>query len=109
MNDELTYMGHVISALGITPGHVKIEAVHTFLAHKNIVGVQTFSGLVNYYMIFKNSFATIATPLYIMLKKGISFKWSQVEKNAFDTLKLALCTSPNLVYPSFDVPFLLQN
>ena len=31
--DELTYMGHVISTLGITHGHVKIEAVKTFLAH----------------------------------------------------------------------------
>ena len=50
----------------------------------------------------------IALPLYHLLKKRVSWRWNEVEHEAFLYLKQALCTSPILIYPHFDLLFLVQ-
>lgn len=44
----------------------------------------------------------------MLLKKGAKFVWESVQQKAFATLKQALCTSPILIHPRFDLPFILQ-
>ena len=105
---ELLYLGHIISKTGFRPDPAKIQVI---LAYPNPVHaecVQSFLGLVNHYRKFVHNFAQLALPLYRLLKKGMSFRWTLVEQKAFDQLKQALTTSPVLVYPNFEHPFLLQ-
>ena len=105
---ELLYLGHIISKSGFRPDPAKIQAI---LAYPNPVHaecVQSFLGLVNHYRKFVPNFAQLVLPLYRLLKKGVSFRWTPVEQTTFDQLKRALTTSPVLIYSNFDSPFLLQ-
>jgi hypothetical protein len=105
---ELVYLGHVIDRFGIRPDLAKIAAVRDFLTLVNTEKVQSFLGLVNHYRKFVHAFALIAQPLYHLLKTGVSFQWAAEEHGAFERLKESLCSSPVLIYPNFELPFLLQ-
>jgi hypothetical protein len=105
---ELVYLGHVISKWGICPDPTKLQAIENFLVPVNIECLQSFIGLANHYRRFVEAFAMIALPLYHLLKKSVSWQWNMAENEAFIWLKKALCSSPILFYPRFDLPFLLQ-
>ena len=50
----------------------------------------------------------MARPLFHLLKKDVIFIWTEDCKDAFETLKNALCTSPVLVYQDFSQQFIVQ-
>lgn len=50
----------------------------------------------------------ISRPLTQLLKKNNKFQWTQVEQQAFDTLKTALVHSPGLALPDFKKPFTVE-
>ena len=44
-------------------------------APKSVKELLSFLGLANYYNRFIRGFATIATPLYTLLRKGVAYTW----------------------------------
>ena len=70
--------------------------------------VHQFLGLVSYYRRFIAGFADIAYPLHTFTKKDVSFVWSTGCQKAFDLLKSKLSSAPILVYPNFDLEFVLE-
>ena len=64
-------------------------------------------GLTHYYRKFIKGCAQIASPLHELTKKGTKFVWTDACQDAFYTLKKALTEAPILVYPDFNLPFLL--
>jgi hypothetical protein len=48
-SDKVEYLGHVVSPEGIRPTEKNVAAVRNFPTPKNVKGVQSFLGLVNYY------------------------------------------------------------
>ena len=60
--------------------------------------VHSFLGLCSYFQKFIERFAVIAKPLYDLLKKDVSFKFTNVELNDFNLmiLKIRLMESPIL-------------
>ena len=105
---ELVYLGHVISTVGLRLDPNKLQAIRDFPCPANLEFTQSFIGLVNHYRRFVRDFATIATLLYKLLKKDITFTWGTTKQNSFELLKVALCFALLLVYPNFVVSFLLQ-
>jgi hypothetical protein len=105
---KLVYLGHIISKEGIRPHPDKLKAVEDFPMPVNTECLQLFIGLANHYRRFVKAFAMIVLLLYHLLKKGVSWRWNEAEYEAFLHLKQALCTSPILIYPHFDLPFLIQ-
>jgi hypothetical protein len=69
MCESVRYLGHVISANGITPDPEKIEILKNFKRPISVVEIQSFLGLASYYRRFIKNFADIAHPL-IELTKG---------------------------------------
>ena len=63
--------------------------------------------LVSYYRRFIKNFASIATPLNYLLKKGVKFVWTDDCQHAFERLRNALVEAPILSYPNFNERFLL--
>ena len=51
--------------------------------------------------------AKAAKPLTKLTRKGQKFNWGPNQQEAFDALKLKLCTTQVLAYPNFDLPFIL--
>ena len=125
MCESVQYLGHVISAKGITPDPEKIEQLKNYKRPTTIVEIQSFLGLASYYRRFIKNFAEIAHPLIELtkkkkdklnkkLKKMIKaevdenvWKWGEAEQEAFETLRECLITPPIVAFPNFDEEFLI--
>ena len=104
---QLKFLGHVISRRGVEVDPDKTEALKNFPAPRNQKEVRRFIGMANYYRKFIKDFASKATPLNSLLKKGIKFEWSPKCQEAFESLKHCLLTAPVLSYPDPNKSFTL--
>ena len=108
LRHKVTYLGHVVSAQGITPDPDKTDRVNRWLTPQSAKEVQQFLGLANYYRRFIKNFASVAKPLHRLTEKGRKFKWTQESDQAFNTLKQKLTSAPVLALPNWSIPFLLD-
>lgn len=69
---QVTFLGHIISARGITTDTAKTEVIAKWLTPQSRRDVQQFLGLANYYRRFIQDFGTIAKPLHHLTEKNIS-------------------------------------
>ncbi len=70
--------------------------------------LRSFIGLYNYYKIYVQDFSTIAHPLCALLKKDVTWTWSEEAQEAFNTLKEKLSKLPILRKPYFSKVFILH-
>ena len=101
---EVEYIGYIINERGIRTNPTKIDALLEIAEPKNLKELQSFIGGVNYYSRFIPNMSTIATPLYQLLKKEISWQWTQNEKSAFYRLKEQLSKTPVLCLYDLTTP-----
>ena len=67
---QVTYLGHMIDAEGLHPLSEKITAIQLAPAPKNITQLKSFLGMLQFYNRFLPNLATLAAPLYSLLRKG---------------------------------------
>ena len=104
---SVSFLGHVVSDTGIGTDPQKIKAVVEWPTPTCIRDVRSFLGLAGYYRRFVKDFATIASPLNEVIKKG-AFNWNEKEKKAFEKLKYLLTTPPILAMPTDDDEFTID-
>ncbi|KAK3106184.1 hypothetical protein FSP39_014461 [Pinctada imbricata] len=104
---EIKYLGHKVSATGISPDPEKINSVKNYPTPKSVKQIRAFLGLSGYYRKFINNYAATASPLYNLTKKNVNFTWDDKCEAAFQHLKDALTSPPILAYPDFEKPFRL--
>jgi hypothetical protein len=104
---EVPFLGHVISAEGISVDPSKVQDVLDWKPPKYVHQVCSFLGLAGYYQRFIPNFSKIAKPITDLLKKGEKFVWNACCDEAFQTMKKLLTTSCELaqtdIMKSFDV------
>ena len=105
----MTYLGHIVSAKGVTPDPQKVAAVLQFPQPTEAKPLRQFLGLTNYYRKFIHNYASIAEPLHQALKGRKKFQWTPSCQQAFDCLKSKLTAPPILGYPDFSQPFILYS
>jgi hypothetical protein len=105
--DSVAYLGHVISADGVSMDPEKVRAVADWPAPRSARAVRGFLGLAGYYRKFVKDFGTIAAPLTALLRKD-GFSWSAEADEAFQALKTAVTSAPVLVLPDFTQPFIVE-
>jgi len=105
---ELTYLGHVVNSLGISTDPKKIEAVKNMPEPTCILELESFLGKAGYYQRFIDDYANIVVPLNALKKKNAQFRFTDVEREAFNKIKAALISAPLLSYPDFDRPFCIS-
>jgi hypothetical protein len=60
---QISYLGHVISAAGIATDPAKVEAIASWPQPANVKELRSFLGLAGYYKKFVKHFAIISKPL----------------------------------------------
>jgi len=104
---QIDYLGHTLPGSGIAMDANKLEAIQNWPEPMNLKKLRGFLGLTGYYRRFVKTYATIATPLTVLLKKD-SFKWGQATAQAFQKLKIAMTSAPVLAIPNFNKLFVLE-
>ena len=69
--------------------------------------MQSFMGTINFVRRFVPDFAQIVKPLQQMVKQSVQFKWTDVEKNAFNKIKTSITHAPSLKSLNFKKYFIL--
>lgn len=104
LRKEVIYLGHRISAEGISPDPEKFEVMRNFPIPKNANETKRFVAFANYYRKFIKDFSLKSAPLNRLSKKDASFVWDNNCQKAFEILKNEL-TGPNVL----DFPDLSEN
>jgi len=91
----------------IRPEEIKIEeekvkGILEWLTPKCVKDMQKFLELANYYCQFIKGFASVARPLYDMVKKDKKWDWTERQKKAFKELKEWFTKEPVLAALDID-------
>ena len=78
---KVEYLGHFVSAAGISTDPRKIQAIMDWPAPATVRELRGFLGLAGSYRKFIQGYATIAKPLTQLLKKG-AFLWTEEAADA---------------------------
>ncbi|GFT37120.1 retrovirus-related Pol polyprotein from transposon 17.6 [Trichonephila clavipes] len=105
---EVNYLGHIISAEGVRTDPEKVSAVMNWKRPENLRELRSFRGLCTYYRKFVKGFSNIAGPLHKLTESKQKFQWTKECEDSFLQLKEALTSSPILIYPQPDKPFILD-
>jgi hypothetical protein len=92
---------------GVEVDPKKIESTQDWPHPKTLKILCGFLGLTGYYCKFVKNYGKIAAPLMALLKKN-SFTWTPVVSQAFQTLNMAMFTTPVLAFPDFTKTFFLE-
>ncbi|XP_073033793.1 uncharacterized protein [Primulina eburnea] len=98
--DRVLFLGHVISAQGVSVDPSKVEAFINWPKPTNVSEIRSLLGLAGYYRRFIEGFSRIARPMTQLTQKDRRFVWTAKCESSFRTLKEKLTTSPVLALPS---------
>jgi hypothetical protein len=104
---EVEYLGHLVGKAGVRVDTKNIEAMQEWPHPKTLKSLWGFLCLNNYYCKFVKNYGNIAAPLTTFLKLNY-FTWNPTATQAFQTLKMAMCTTPVLALPDFPKTFVLE-
>ena len=99
---QVQYLGHTLSANGISPGRDKAQAVADAPPPSTIKQVESFVGLCNYFRYYIKDFAIKAAPLFKLTRKDCEWKGGALPEDAmqaFCTLRNAIISKPVLDFP----------
>ena len=114
LQDEITFLGHEISADGMRPGTANLKAIAEMAPPKTYTEIRHFTGMTSFFRRFIKGYAKIAKPLNNLLEGEASkLKDEELELTpealqAFEDLKKACMTAPVLVFADFKKPFRLE-
>ena len=94
---EVRFLGHVVSASGVSVDPEKVEAVIIWERPKSVFEIRSFLGLAGYYRRFIEDFSRIAAPMTRLTLKEVKFDWHDRCEEAFQELKRRLTSAPILV------------
>jgi hypothetical protein len=104
---EVEYLGHLVGKAGVRVDPKNIEAMQDWPHPKTLKILCGFLGLTSYYRKFVKNYGKIVAPLTALLKNN-SFTWTPTAAQDFQTLKMAMCTTPVLTLLDFTKTFVLE-
>jgi hypothetical protein len=102
---EVAFLGHVISAGGVSVDPSKVKDVLNWMPPMNVSEIRSFLGLAGYYRRFIQDFSKIAKPMTKLLEKNKDFEWTEECQASFHELKEHLTSAPVLILPDLTNKF----
>jgi hypothetical protein len=102
---EVAFLGHVISAGGVSVDPSKVKDVLNWMPPTNASEIQSFLVLAGYYHRFIKDFSKIAKPTTKLLEKNKTFEWTTECQASFEELRKRLTSAPVLVLPDLTKKF----
>ena len=96
---EVGFLGHIVSASGVSVDPGKVEAVMSWERPKSVFEIRSFLGLARYYRRFIEDFSRLAAPMTRLTGKKVKFEWNELCEKAFQTLKRRLTLAPIMIVP----------
>ena len=72
---EVRFLGHVVSASGVSVDLEKVEAVMSWERLKSVFKIRSFLGLAGYYRRFIEDFSRLAALMTRLTLKEVKFEW----------------------------------
>lgn len=108
MASSVEYLGHKIDAFGLHPTSAKIKSIQNTPPPENADQLKAFIGGITYYAKFIPNLSTILAPLHSLLKKGVTWSWTDVQQSAFEEAKSYLQSDAVLVHYDAKLPVILE-
>ena len=108
--DQTLYLGHVISAAGVSPDPGKLRVLAEWPVPTTVRKMQSFLAFINFNGDFIACSKELTAPLYDLTaaSKGEDQIQLNRDKNkAFAEIKRRLCAAPQLAHPDLEKPFVL--
>ncbi|KAL2085064.1 hypothetical protein ACEWY4_020582 [Coilia grayii] len=118
---EVSYLGHVVSADGVSTDPSKIKVVKEWRHPGHFAELRSFLGFASYYRRFVEGFSKLAAPLHQLVGRlsgprrkektpptPLGEAWDESCERAFQSLKRKLTSAPVLAYADFQKPFILE-
>ena len=96
---EVRFLGHVVSASGVSVDLEKVEVVMSWERPKSVFEIRSFLGLAGYYGRFIEDFSRLAAPMTRLTRKEVKFDWDDRCEEAFQELKRRLTSASILIVP----------
>ena len=101
---EISVLGHVMSADGIKPDPKKMQAILETPPPKNIAELRSFLSTCGYMSKFIPDYANIVEPLRKPTRNENKWQWCEEQMKSFQALKVLLSKQPVLACFSLDAP-----
>ncbi|KAL0149625.1 hypothetical protein M9458_055152 [Cirrhinus mrigala] len=105
---SVTFLGHVVSADGISMDLAKVRAVIDWPIPDSRTALQRFLGFAHFYRRFIRNFSQVAAPLTALTSTQTRFVWSELAQEAFDKLKKLFSSTPILITPDTTRQFIVE-
>ena len=102
---SMEFVAQQICRGGMTPTEAKLKAIQDLVTPKDVKGVRSFLGFMNYYRQFAQNFATIVDPLTSLMRKDVEWQSGPYQWRAFQQLKETLGAVPILLFPDPKLPY----
>ena len=90
---EVVYMGHRLTAQGITPDPNKVNAIVNMPRPVHKKGVERLLGFVTYLSRFLPKLSEVVSPLRLLTERDVTFAWLTDQEQAFNTVKQMVTTA----------------
>ena len=94
---EVGFLGHVVSASGLSVDSGKVEDVMSWERPKSVFEIRSLLGLEGYYRRFIEDFSQLAAPMTRLTWKEVKFVWDDSCERAFQELKRKLTSAAILI------------
>ena len=101
------FLGHEISKNGIRPPSDRIDILNNYPTPQNRKELQRALGMFNWFRKFIPNYSATSSVLYYLLKKNVSYCWTDDCEDSFQKLKDDLAQSEALAFPRYDIEFRL--
>ena len=94
---EMQFLRLIIGPDRIKMDLIKVNMITSQPVPRQIKDVQAFLGLENFYCQFIHNFSKIVFPLHNLMRKGVVWRWGELQQRTFEELKKKFVEAPVLV------------
>ena len=95
---SIEFFGYIFSADGLAPAPEKVKALQDGAELRSPTELCSFLGMAQYSARFIRNFATITEPLCKLTRSDATWKWEQLQTDAFNSVKAALSAATAMPY-----------